>query len=108
MRRAHEASSQRPGKSRRNAMCDNDIHPGLIEDWNLSRRAFVVTGVAAVGMAGIANAAESNVVEKDVTIPTGDGSADAALFYPAGKGSWPAVLMWPDIMGLRPVFREMG
>ena len=59
-------------------------------------------------MAGIANAAESNVVEKDVTIPTGDGSADAALFYPAGKGSWPAVLMWPDIMGLRPVFREMG
>jgi carboxymethylenebutenolidase len=89
-------------------MCDNDIHPGLIEDWNLSRRAFLVTGVAAAGMATVANAAESNVVEKDVTIPTGDGSADAALFYPAGKGSWPAVLMWPDIMGLRPVFREMG
>ncbi|MEP7004456.1 MAG: dienelactone hydrolase family protein [Sphingomonas bacterium] len=89
-------------------MCDNDIHPGLIEDWNLSRRAFVVTGVAAVGMAGMANAAETSVVEKDVTIATGDGTADAALFYPAGKGSWPAVLMWPDIMGLRPVFREMG
>jgi len=89
-------------------MCDNDIHPGLIEDWNLSRRAFLVTGVAAAGMATVANAAETNVVEKDVTIPTGDGSADAALFYPAGKGSWPAVLMWPDIMGLRPVFREMG
>ena len=74
-------------------MCDNDIHPGLIEDWRLSRRAFVVTGVAAAGMATMAHAAET-VVEKDVTIATGDGSADAALFYPAGKGNWPAVLMW--------------
>ena len=39
---------------------------------------------------------------------TADGSADAALFYPKSKGKWPAVLMWPDILGLRPVFREMG
>lgn len=52
-------------------MCDNDIHPGLIEDWNLSRRAFLVTGAAAAGMATIANA--DSVVEKDVTIATGDG-----------------------------------
>jgi carboxymethylenebutenolidase len=88
-------------------MCDNDIHPGLIEDWRLSRRAFVVTGVAAAGLVSVAQAADT-VVETDVTVPTPDGSADAALFHPAGKGSWPAVLMWPDIMGLRPVFREMG
>ncbi len=36
------------------------------------------------------------------------GVSDSALFYPEGKGSWPAVLMWTDILGLRPVFREMG
>lgn len=88
-------------------MCDNDIHPGLVEDWSLSRRAFVATGVVAAGLATAAYAADT-VIEKDVTVTTPDGSADAALFHPAGKGPWPAILVWPDIMGLRPVFRDMG
>ena len=87
-------------------MCDNDIHQGLVEDWSLSRRAFVATGVAA-GLATAAQAADT-VVETDVTVTTPDGAADAALFHPAGKGPWPAVLVWPDIMGLRPVFRDLG
>jgi carboxymethylenebutenolidase len=87
-------------------MCDNDIHQGLVEDWRVSRRAFVAGGVAA-GLATAAHAAEA-VIEKDVTVTTPDGAADAALFHPAGKGPWPAVLVWPDIMGLRPVFREIG
>jgi carboxymethylenebutenolidase len=87
-------------------MCDSEIHPGLIEDRTLSRRAFVIAGAAA-GLATTAFA-DAKVVEKDVTITTPDGSADAALFHPAGKGPWPAVLMWPDILGLRPVFRDMG
>jgi carboxymethylenebutenolidase len=36
------------------------------------------------------------------------GVADSALFYPTGKGPWPGVLVWTDILGLRPVFRDMG
>ncbi|MES2288941.1 MAG: dienelactone hydrolase family protein [Pseudomonadota bacterium] len=91
-------------------MCDNDIHPGLVEDWDVTRRTFMAAGaVAAGGISTVANALTMVAIgEKDVTIKTPDGSADAALFYPEGKGTWPAVLVWPDIMGLRPVFREMG
>jgi len=88
-------------------MCDDDIHQGLVEDPTISRRAFgaMTAGVAALG-AGAAYAAD--VVEKDVQVKTADGVADSALYYPAGKGTWPAVLIWTDIAGLRPVFREMG
>jgi carboxymethylenebutenolidase len=48
------------------------------------------------------------VTDGDVTIKTPDGSCDAALFTPRKAGRFPAVLMWPDIMGLRPAFRDMG
>ena len=91
-------------------MCDSDNHQGFIVDTSVTRRSVVLTlssVAAAAGLPSSAFAAE-NVVEADVMVPTADGSADAALFHPAGSGSWPAVLMWPDILGLRPVFRDMG
>lgn len=89
-------------------MCDDEINPGIIEDWSVTRRRFgFLTAAIAAGAAGAACAATA-VVAKDVEIKTPDGTADAALFYPEGTGSWPGVLMWPDIMTLRPVFREMG
>lgn len=90
-------------------MCDSDNHQGFIVDTNFSRRSVVLTLSSAVAVAGLPTAAfAANVVESDVMVPTPDGSADAVLFHPAGSGSWPAVLMWPDILGLRPVFRDMG
>jgi carboxymethylenebutenolidase len=88
-------------------MCDDDIHQGLIHDPTVSRRAFGLMTVVAAGVAGAARAA-APVVEKDVEIKTPDGTADAALYYPEGKGSWPAVVVWPDVVSLRPVFRDMG
>ena len=88
-------------------MCDDDIHQGLIHDPTVSRRAFGLMTVVAASVAGAARAA-APVVEKDVEIKTPDGVADAALYYPEGKGSWPAVVVWPDVVSLRPVFRDMG
>lgn len=88
-------------------MCDDDIHQGLIHDPTVSRRAFGLMTVLAASVAGVAHAA-APVVEKDVDIKTPDGVADAALYYPEGKGSWPAVVVWPDVVSLRPAFRDMG
>jgi carboxymethylenebutenolidase len=90
-------------------MCDSDNHQPFIVDASFTRRSAVLGMSSAVAIAGIATPVfAANVTETDVMVPTPDGSADAALFHPAGQGSWPAVLMWPDILGLRPVFREMG
>ena len=89
-------------------MCDEFIHPGLVSDSRLSRRSFGLMTVASAGVASAPALAQSNVVEKDVEVKTADGTCDAVLFHPAGRGSWPAVLVWPDIMGLRPAFRDMG
>jgi carboxymethylenebutenolidase len=88
-------------------MCDEFIHPGLVSDTRLSRRSFGLATAATVGIATGA-VAQSDAVETDVTVKTPDGTCDAVLFHPSGEGRWPAVLIWPDIMGLRPAFRDMG
>ena len=88
-------------------MCDEFIHPGLVEDPRLSRRTFGAMTVAAAAVISTAHA-QSNVVEKDVEVKTPDGNCDAVLFYPQGQGTRPAVLIWTDILGLRPAFRDMG
>ena len=89
-------------------MCDDFIHQGLTHDPTVSRRAFGLGAAATVVMSSAVAAAQAKVVEKDVNVPMASGVADSALFYPEGKGSWPSVLVWTDILGLRPVFREMG
>jgi carboxymethylenebutenolidase len=53
----------------------------------------------------VANAV--SVAEEDVTVTTPDGSADAYFVHPT-NGTAPGVLVWPDIFGLRPAFRQMG
>src|SRR5579871_6218333 len=73
----------------------------------VTRRQFGVLVAAGVALMlpGVANAAE--VTESEVTIMTPDGSADCYFVHPA-SGTAPGVLMWPDIFGLRPAFRQMG
>ncbi len=89
-------------------MCDDLIHQGLTHDPSISRRAFSLGAAATAVLTSAAMQAQAQVVEKDVDVPMSSGVADSALFYPAGKGPWPAVLIWTDILGLRPVFRDMG
>jgi carboxymethylenebutenolidase len=97
-------------------MCDDEIHQGedtlRAPETALSRRAFGLSAAAAASLAATVSAtmahAQATVEEKDVDIKTADGTCDAALFHPKGKGKWPAVLIWTDIGGLRPVFRDMG
>jgi carboxymethylenebutenolidase len=57
--------------------------------------------------AGSAAGAGFEVVEKDVTIKTPDGSCDAAFVHPK-IGSHAGVLIWPDAFGLRPAMRQMA
>jgi carboxymethylenebutenolidase len=47
------------------------------------------------------------VTEAEVNIKTPDGTADCYFVHPS-TGTAPAVLVWPDIFGLRPAFRQMG
>lgn len=47
------------------------------------------------------------VAAQEVTVPTPDGSADAFFVAPT-RGKHPPILMWPDISGLCPAFRQMA
>ena len=73
----------------------------------VTRRQFGVLVAAGVTMAlpKVVNAVA--VTEMDVTIKTPDGMCDAYFVHPA-TGTAPGVLVWPDIFGLRPAFRQMG
>ncbi len=74
----------------------------------VSRRKFnklSATAAMAAMLPPVANA--QPVSERDVEITTPDGVADCYFVYPS-MGAHAAVLVWPDILGLRPAFREMG
>ena len=53
----------------------------------------------------VANAV--TVTESEVNVTTPDGSADCYFVHPS-SGAAAGVLVWPDIFGLRPAFRQMG
>jgi carboxymethylenebutenolidase len=90
-------------------MCDEHYEDDVKEyKRSLSRREFGALSVAA-GMSILLPSAEGAVAvkEEEVNIKTPDGMADAYFVHPA-TGTGAAVLVWPDILGLRPAFRTMG
>ena len=86
-------------------MCDADTDA---DNAGLSRRAFAIGASAASMAALLPSPADARpVAGRPVTIETPDGPAQA--FYAAPTtGRHPAVLVWPDIMGLRPAFEGMA
>lgn len=90
-------------------MCDEDtVAESDIYLRNLSRRQFnTLTAGVAVAALWPGNANALQVRGSDVEVTTPDGTADAFLVHPA-QGKHPAVLIWPDILGLRPAFRGMA
>jgi carboxymethylenebutenolidase len=92
-------------------MCEKDHSQEELLEYEkrglVTRRQFGVLLGAGVAMMlpKVANAV--TVTESEVNITTPDGTCDAYFVHPS-TGTAPAVLVWPDIFGLRPAFRQMG
>ena len=92
-------------------MCDQNHFEEDRQDYEalglVTRKQFGVMLGAGIAMMlpQVANAVA--VVESEVEVVTPDGTADCYFAHPA-TGTGAAVLMWPDIFGLRPAFRQMG
>jgi carboxymethylenebutenolidase len=92
-------------------MCDQDHFEKDRQDYEalglVTRKQFGVLLGAGVTMMLPRAANAVTVTESDVNVTTPDGSADCYFAHPA-SGTAPGVLVWPDIFGLRPAFRQMG
>jgi carboxymethylenebutenolidase len=51
---------------------------------------------------------EMSMGSTQIAITTRDGSCRSFVYRPAGKGPWPAVLMFMDGIGIRPAMLEVG
>jgi carboxymethylenebutenolidase len=92
-------------------MCDQDHFEEDRQEYDsrglVTRKQFGIMLGAGMAMMlpRVANAA--TVTESDVNVPTPDGTADCYFVHPV-SGATAGVLVWPDIFGLRPAFRQMG
>jgi carboxymethylenebutenolidase len=75
----------------------------------ISRREFTALSLAAgvAAATGASGAAAAEMVDSDVQVTTPDGVCDAALIHPK-KGSWPGVILFADVFGLRATMRDMA
>jgi len=92
-------------------MCDQDHSEKDLLEYEsrglVTRRQFGVMLGAGVMMMLPPVQNPVAVVDAEVNVKTPDGTADSYFVHPA-TGTAPGVLIWPDIFGLRPAFREMG
>lgn len=93
-------------------MCDEqtekDAKKFLLTGRGINRRDFSKMGAAALLAAMMPRAAfAQSVTETTVQVPTPDGIADCYFVHPS-SGKHPGVLIWPDLMGLRPAYTAIA
>src|SRR6266571_2957888 len=93
-------------------MCDQDHFEKDRQDYEalglvITRRQFGIMVGAGMAMMLPQVADAVTVTESEVTVMTPAGTADSYFGHPA-SGTAPGVLVWPDIFGLRPAFRQMA
>src|ERR1700716_3779806 len=92
-------------------MCDQDHFEEDQQECQalglVTRKQFGVLLGAGISMLLPQAANAAPVAESDVKVTTPDGTADCYFVHPS-SGAAPGVLVWPDIFGLRPAFRQMG
>ena len=92
-------------------MCDKDHFAESVKEYEarglVTRRQFGVLVAAGVAMTLPAVPNAQATAEREVEIKTTDGVCDAYFAHPA-TGTGAAVLIWPDIFGLRPAMRTMA
>jgi len=92
-------------------MCDQDHFENDGQEFEalglVPRKQFgkILGAGVAMMLPAVANAVA--VTESDVNVKTPDGTADCVFVHPSSSAA-PGVLVWPDIFGLRPAFRQMG
>ena len=80
-----------------------------LESRGFDRRSFTALGVTGLGAmaAPLAATVPGGLAEHPVMVPTPDGKMDAFFVHPA-TGKHPAVILWPDIAGLREAYKVMA
>jgi carboxymethylenebutenolidase len=90
-------------------MCEqDDLDEFARRSSEITRRQFGTMALSAglvAAVPALANAPSTSGADLDIKTP--DGVADAYFVHPV-KGKFPAVLIWPDIFGLRPAFKQMA
>jgi carboxymethylenebutenolidase len=94
-----------------NVVCDeltNKDAEEYLRRKGLTRREFNKHGASAAFAMFFPMVAKAvDVIEQDVVVETPDGTADCYFVHPA-SGKHAGVIVWPDIVGMRPAFRAMG
>lgn len=95
-------------------MCEQDMVSAMpMARARVTRREFARygavagAGVLAVGASGAALAQDSDLIEKMVAFDAPGGRMDGMFLAPS-EGQHPAVVLWPDIAGLRDAKYAMG